>query len=52
MQNLLQTASWNKRDTLAMVMRGYKLKRTKFFAYVHDGTNRFLKYGYASNGPL
>jgi hypothetical protein len=45
MHNLLQTASWNKRDNPAMMMRGHKLKRTKFFAFAHDDSNLFLKYG-------
>jgi hypothetical protein len=46
MQNLLQTAPWNKRDNPAMMMRGHKLKRTKFFAFAHDELNVFQKYGY------
>jgi hypothetical protein len=46
MQNLLQTAPWNKRDNPAMMMRGHKLKRTKFFAFAHDDPNVFQKYGY------
>jgi hypothetical protein len=46
MHNLLQTAAWNKRDNPAMMMRGHKLKRTKFFAFAHDDSNLFLKYGY------
>jgi alkylated DNA repair dioxygenase AlkB len=46
MQNLLQTAPWNKRDNPAMVMRGHKLQRTKFFAFAHEDSNQFLKYGY------
>jgi alkylated DNA repair dioxygenase AlkB len=46
MQNLLQKAPWNKRDNPAMMMRGHKLKRTKFFAFAHDDPNLFLKYGY------
>jgi alkylated DNA repair dioxygenase AlkB len=46
MQNLLQTAPWNKRENPAMMMRGHKLKRTKFFAFAHDDPNLFLKYGY------
>jgi hypothetical protein len=29
-----------------MMMRGHKLKKTKFFAFAHDDTNLFLKYGY------
>lgn len=46
MQNLLQTAPWNDRSNPAMMMRGHKLKRTKFFAFAHDDANLFLKYGY------
>jgi alkylated DNA repair dioxygenase AlkB len=46
MYNLLQTAPWNQRDNPAMMMRGHKLKRTKFFAFLHDDPNVFLKYGY------
>jgi alkylated DNA repair dioxygenase AlkB len=46
MQNLLQTAPWNKRDNPAMMMRGHKLKRTKFFAFANDDPNLFFKYGY------
>jgi hypothetical protein len=48
MQNLLQTAPWNKRDNPAMMMMSEmnKLKRTKFFAFAHDDPNLFLKDGY------
>jgi hypothetical protein len=48
MQNLLQTAPWNKRDNPAMMMRGHKLKRTKFFAFAHEDPNLLLKYGYTA----
>eukprot|EP00953_Heterococcus_sp_UTEX-ZZ885_P024602 13451-Heterococcus_DN1.PRE.4 len=46
MEYLLQTAPWNDRSNPAMMMRGHKLKRTKFFAFAHDNPNLFLKYGY------
>jgi alkylated DNA repair dioxygenase AlkB len=46
MQKLLQTAPWNRRDNPAMMMKGHKLKRTKFFAFAHDDPDLFLKYGY------
>jgi hypothetical protein len=29
-----------------MMMRGHKLKRTKFFAFAHDDPNLFFQYGY------
>jgi alkylated DNA repair dioxygenase AlkB len=45
MEYLLQTAPWNDRSNPAMMMRGHKLKRTKFFAFAHDNPNLFLKYG-------
>ena len=37
-QNLLQSATWNKRDNPAMMMRGHDLKRTKFFAFAYGYT--------------
>jgi alkylated DNA repair dioxygenase AlkB len=46
MQYMLQTAPWNDRSNPALMMRGHKLKRTKFFAFAHDDSNLFLKYGY------
>jgi alkylated DNA repair dioxygenase AlkB len=46
MESLLQTAPWNRRDNPAMMMRGHKLKRTKFLACAHDDSSLFLKYGY------
>jgi alkylated DNA repair dioxygenase AlkB len=46
MQNLQQEAPWNQRADPSMMMRGHKLKRTKFFLFAHEDPNLFLKYGY------
>jgi alkylated DNA repair dioxygenase AlkB len=45
MQSLLHMAPWNQRANPAM-MRGHKLKRTKFFLFANEDPDMFFKYGY------